>query len=105
MQAAESMVELPTEGSLLYTYMLSLPVGHLFEFDFMDDAAKSDDGLVLQFTITKKAADGWEGLPFGQPLSSTADVVEYCKECTCDEYMSIAHGKDPRRVKKEIAYG
>ena len=99
--------ELPTEGSSLYTYMLALPAGHQFIFDLGDmvEAPADLDGMELQFVITKQADDGWSGLPYGNELSSTADVIDYIKDCVQDDYINISNGKDPRRVKKEIAYG
>ena len=101
---------LPLQGTLYYDYLRALPVGTPIEMDFTGheasaaDGADDLDGDIVEFVLEKAADDNFAGLPFVNPQvgSTAADVVRYIRTITDDGYVNVAHGKDPRCVKKEI---
>ena len=100
---------LPANGSLYYDFLLTFPLGPL-EVDLPkpkeDDELFEDpeEALVApDFVLEKVAPDEWRDLPGYAGAVSTACLFEYIsKRMRGQETIVITHGKDPRKVKREL---
>ena len=106
--AAPTKDVLPKEDSLYFDYLASFPVGVSMAMELQPDAAalKEDETAQMIFTIKKVGADAWEGLPGYKAEDGTVNtrtlfdhVVEQMEG---EHYIQVAHGKDPRRVNREM---
>ena len=89
---------LPVEGSSYFEYLRDFPVGFSME---MDLGAMEEEQCV--FVVTKVAQDQWRGCPFELGMVSTIQLFEHVvNTLEGDKDICVCHGKDPRKVKKEI---
>ena len=89
---------MPVEGSSYFEYLRDFPVGISME---MDMGFVEEEECV--FTVTKVAQNQWRGCPFALGEVSTFELFKHvCDSLEGEEFIGVSHGKDPRKVKKEI---
>ena len=99
---------LPPEGSLYYDYLSTFPVGVSMAMELQPDAEalEAHEVAAMIFTVTKVDADAWIGLPGYESddgMIPTRTLFEHVVEQMQGENsIRVAHGRDPRKVKREI---
>ena len=100
--------QMPEEGSLYFDYLCAFPVGVSMQMELQPDAEALDEHETAMkiFTIRKVGADAWEGVPGCESesgVSSTQILFEHvCEMMKGEDGIKVAHGRDPRKVKREM---
>jgi len=100
--------QMPEEGSLYLDYLCAFPVGVSMQMELQPDAEALDEHETAMkiFTIRKVGADAWEGVPGCESesgVSSTQILFEHvCEMMKGEDGIKVAHGRDPRKVKREM---
>ena len=101
---------LPAAGSLYFDYLEAVPVGAVIDMDLNGVAKEGNqERKRCQFTTKKVGKGEWALTDGGTESASTggaantAALFKFVRQnMKGEDFIRVAHGTDPRRIKKEL---